>query len=82
MRHRVENSTSSSEEWVTDDNSFSSTGKLVPGIQNQLTEVRLENHKLQVSDKRYVEKVFANVRTKVHRLEDDQVPDQRVNVLI
>ena len=88
VRDRVANSTSSSHEWHRDDNPFSSTersvrersqrsstGKLVRGIQNQVTEVKLDHHNLQVSDTRYIEKIFANVRQKLNRLESDPMLD-------
>ena len=67
MRDIVANSTSSSQEWQRDDNPFSSTGKQVRGIQNQVTEVKLDHYNLQVSDNRYIQKVFANVGQKLNR---------------
>ena len=59
----------------------SSAGKPVRGIQNQLTRTKLDHHNLQVSDNLYIEKVFTNVRQELNRSEDDQMLDQRVNVL-
>ena len=42
--------------------SSGSTRKPVRGIDNQLERTRLEYHFLQISDNRYVEKVFRNLR--------------------
>ena len=44
--------------------------------------MKFEHQNLQVSDNLYIEKVFTNVRQKLNRSEDDQMLDQRVNVLI
>ena len=63
------------------DQSSSSTRCAVRGVQNQLTEARLDHHNLQVSDTRYSEKVFTKVRQKLNRAEDDEMLDQRGNVL-
>ena len=95
MRDRVENSASSSQVWHRDDNPFpstkrseremnqrSGTGRPVGGAQNQLTEVKLDHHNLQVSDTRYIEKVFTNVRQQLNRSEDDEMLDRRVNELM
>ena len=38
-----------------------STGKLEREAQNQLTEMKLNHHNLEISDTRYIEIVFANV---------------------
>ena len=98
-RDTVQNLTASSQVWHRGDNSFpstsserseqemnqgSSTRRQVRGVQNQLTEVKLDhhNHNLQVSDTRYIEKFFTNVRQKLNRPEGDQMLDQRANVLI
>ena len=94
VRDRVLNSSSSSQVWHRDDNLFprceksvremnqrSSTEKSVLGVQNQLTEVKVDHHNLQVSDYRYIEKVFTNVRQKLNCLEGEQMLDQRDNVL-
>ena len=59
----------------------SSTGQPVREIQNQLTEVKLTHHNLQISDTPYIENVFANIQQKLNRPEDDQMLDQRINVL-
>ena len=94
-RDRNENSASSSPVWHRDDNPFpstersgramsqrSSTGKAVREVQNQLTKVKLNHHNLEISNTRYIEKVFANVRQKLNRPEDDKIVlDQKVNVL-
>ena len=64
-------------------NQHSST--LEPGreVQNQLTEEKLNHHNLEISNARYIEKVFANVRQKLNRPEDGQIVlDQNVNVLL
>ena len=95
VRDRVGNLTSSSQAWHRGDSPFpgtersvreidqrSSTGRPVRGIQNQLSEVKLDHHNLQVSDFRYIEKVLTNFRQKLNRREGDQMLDQRVNVLI
>ena len=92
---RVEDSSSSSQVWHRGDNPFSSTessvremnerpstGKPVRGVQNQLTEVKLDHQNLQVFENRYIEKVLMNVRQKLNRPEGDQMLDHRVNVLI
>ena len=77
-----ENPTASSQEWQRDDHPFSSTGKRVHGIQHQLFRMKLDHHNLEVSDHLFIEKVFTNVRQKLNRSEDDQILDQRVDVLI
>ena len=59
-----------------------STGKLVRGIENQLTRTRLDYHKMQISDILYLEEVFKNVRQNLNRPEDDHMLDQNVSVLI
>ena len=41
--------------------------------QNQLKEVKLNNHNLEISNTRYTENVFADVRQKLNRPEDDQI---------
>ena len=96
VRDRVENSASRTQEWHRDDDPFSSTerseremnppsgttGRPLGGVQNQLTEVKLDHHNLQVSDTPYIEKVFTNVRQQLNRSEDDEMLDQRVNELM
>ena len=82
MWHRDDNSFPSTERSGRETNQRSSTGKPGREVQNQLTEVKLNYHNLEISNIRYIEKVFANVRHKLNRPEDDQtVLDQRVNVL-
>ena len=54
-----------------------STGKPVRGVQNQLTEVKLDLNNLKVSDNRYNQKVYTNVRQKLNRSESVQTLDQR-----
>ena len=60
----------------------SSAGRLVRGIQNQLARTKLAHHNLHISDNQNLEKVFTNVRHKLNRSEDDQIVDQKANVLI
>ena len=77
-RDRSESSASSSHVSNRDDNPFPSTersgremnqrsrtGKPGREEQNQLTEVTLNHHNLEISNSRYIEEVFANVRTTV-----------------
>ena len=47
----------------------------------QGNQCELEYHNMQISDHRYVEKVFKNVRPKFNHSEDAQVLDLRTNVL-
>ena len=86
-RDRSENAASSSQVWHRDDNPFersgremhqrSSTRKPRREVQNQLTVVKLNQHNLEISNIRHIEKVFANVA------EDDEIVlDQKVNVMI
>ena len=95
VQDSVENSASSSQVWHRDDNPFpstksseremnqrSGTGRPVGGAQNQLTEVKLDHHNLQVSGTRYIENVFTKVRQKLNRPEGDEMLDQKVNVLM
>ena len=63
-------------------NHGSSTRRQVRGVQNQLVKLDHHNHNPQVSNTRYIEKVFTNVRQKLNRPEGDQMLDQRANVLI
>ena len=42
-----------------------SCGKLQRGGENQLERTRLDHHNMQLSDCRYVEKVFENMRQKL-----------------
>ena len=85
-RDRSENSASSSQVWHRDHNPFpstersgremnqrSSTGKSGREVQNQLTEVELNHHNLEISSTRYIEKVLATVRQKLNLPEDDQI---------
>ena len=94
-RDRNEISASISHVWQRDDNPFpstersgrevnqrSSTGKRRREVENQLTEVKLNHHNLEIPNTRHIEEVSANVRQKWNRPEDDQmVPDPKVNVL-
>ena len=86
-----------SQEWQQDDNPFrgarklvrsgacessGSTGKPVRCIDNPLERTRLDYHNMQISDYRYVGKVFKNLRQKLTLSEDAQVLDLKTNVLI
>ena len=42
-------------------------------VQNQLTVVKLNHHNVEISNIRHIEKVFANVRHKLNRAEDDEI---------
>ena len=44
--------------------SSASTRKLVQWDDNQVEKTRLEFHKMQISDRRYLENVFKNLRQK------------------
>ena len=52
--------------------------------RNKLQVMKLNHHNLEISNTRYIEKVFANVRQKLNRPEEDQivVDQKKVNVLI
>ena len=94
-RDRNVNSALSSHVWHRDDNPVPSTersGREMnlrsstrnPGreVQNQLTEVKLNHHNVEISHSRYLEEVFAKVQQKLNRPEDDQIVlDQKVNEL-
>ena len=54
-------------------NHRSSTGKPGREVQNQHAEVKLNHNNLEISNTRFIEKVFANVRQKLFRPEGDQV---------
>ena len=41
-------------------------------LRTNLQGLRLDHHKMQISDHQYFEKVFKNVRQRLNRLEDDQ----------
>ena len=60
----------------------SSTGRPVRGIQNPVARTKLDYRILQISDNRYLEKVFTTVRQKLNRSEDDKIFGQEVNVLL
>ena len=52
--------------------SSGSRGNPVRGIDHQLGRARLDDHSMQISDCRYVEKVFKNLRQKLNLSEDAQ----------
>ena len=59
-----------------------STGKSVRGVENQLARTRLDYHSLQISDCRYVDNVFENLRQKLSLMENADVLNEKTNVLI
>ena len=59
----------------------STAGRTVREVQNQLTKVKLNHYNFEISNTRYIEKVFANVRKQLNCPEGDQMLEQRVNVL-
>ena len=73
MWHRYDNLCPSTERSVREMNQRSSTGKQVREVQKQITGIKLNHHNLEISKTRYIEKVFANVRQKLNRPEDDQI---------
>ena len=96
-RDREENSASSSPVWRRDDNLFQKYGKIGArdesafkywktgawSAESTYTEVKLNHHNLEISNTRYLEKVFANVGQKLNRPGDDQkVLDQKIKILI
>ena len=62
--------------------SSASTRKLVRGEDNQIERTRLEFHNMQISDHRYREQVFKNLRQKLNLAEDAPVLDLKTKVLI
>ena len=59
-----------------------SARKLVRGDDNQIEKTRLKFHIVQISDHRYLEKVFKNQRQKFILAEVAPVLDLKTNVLI
>ena len=55
---------------------------LVRGDDSQIEKTRLEFHNMQVSDKRYLEKVFRNQRQKLNLAEEAPVLHLKTDVLI
>ena len=62
--------------------SSGSTRKLVRGDDSQIERTLLEFHKMQISDHRYLEKVFKNLRQKLNLADEAPVLDLETNVLI
>ena len=62
--------------------SSASTRKLVRGDDNQIERTRSAFHNMQVSDHRYPERVFRNLRQKLNLAEEAPVLDLKTNVLI
>ena len=97
MRDNDQDPTTHSQEWQQDDNPFwctrtlvrrgecassGSTRNLVRGDDNQIERTRFEFHNLQISDHRYLEKVFKNLRPKLNLAEEAPVLALKTNVLI
>ena len=59
-----------------------STRKLVRGDVNQIERTRLAFLKKQISDHRYLEKVFQNLRQKLNLAEEAPILDLKTNALI
>ena len=77
---QVQNPTTNSQEWQEDDNPHlgngeqvrsgvcersGSCGRLVRGVEHQLERTSLDFQNMQISDNRYVDKVFENLRQKM-----------------
>ena len=60
--------------------SSGSFGKLQRGVENQLERTRLDYHNMQISDYRYVEKVFEKLRQRLRLI--SCTLDAKTNVLI
>ena len=97
MKDSSQDPTTHSQEWQQDDNpirgarklaqsgeceSSGSTGKSVRGIDNKFERTRLEYHNMQISEYRYVERVFKNVRPKLNRSQNVQMLELKTYVLI
>ena len=95
VRNRVQNPATSFQEWQKDDPRLWSTrtlvqsgvcersgsiGKLVRGVENQLARTRFDFHNMHISDNRYLEKVFEDLRQKLCLR--SYVLDEKTNVLI
>ena len=66
-----------SQERRQDDTPSSSTRRLVRGDDSQIERTRLELHNVQISDHRYLEKVFKNLRQKLNLAEEAPLLDLR-----
>ena len=62
--------------------SSASTRELERGDDIQIGRTRLVFHNMQISDHRYLEKVFKNLRQKLNLAEEAPVLDLKTNVLI
>ena len=62
--------------------SSASTRKLERGEDIQIEMTRLDFHNVHISDQRYLEKVFTNLRQKFNLAEEAPVLDLKTNVLI
>ena len=97
MRNHSQDPKTYTQERQQDDTLFSSTGKLVRsgesagsantrklerGDDIQIARRRLEIHNMQVSDHRYLEKVFKNLRQKLNLAEEARVLELKTSVLI
>ena len=87
----IENSASSSQVWHRDVepipstersgremNQRSGTGRPGREVQKQLAKAKLNHHNLEISNTRYTENVFATVRQKLNRPEDDQTVNVKI----
>ena len=52
------------------------------GDDSEIERTRLEVHIIQISDHRYLEKVFKNLRQKLNLAEEAPVLDLKINELI
>ena len=75
-----ENAASSSRH--QNENTRPSVEKSIAEIQNRFTETRSTNHIFEILNTPYLEKVFANVRQKLSRQEEDKMLDLGVNGII
>ena len=73
MRNRNQDRAAYSQERQQDDTQSSSTRKLERGDDMHIGRTRLEFHKMQISDHRYLEQVFKNLRRKLNLAEEAPV---------
>ena len=85
MRNKSRDPTAYSQERRQDDTLFSSTRKLERGDDIKIGRTKLEFHNMRVSDHRYLERVFQNLRQKLNLAEEAPVlgvEALKTNVLI
>ena len=80
VKNANENAASSSRH--QNENTRPSIEKSIAEIQNRFTETRSTNHIFEILNTPYLEKVFANVRQKLSRQEEDKMLDLGVNGII